>query len=243
MRALFWLDRIGRSLRGLLPTRLLAPRRAVKAYWRAYHLARLRQQAMDTPLDAVEFVVIDTETTGLDHRRDRVISFGAVRVRGREIHLREAVDWRVRAPKPSPPESIEIHGLLNQSLEGGMDEATFVERLVGFVGQAVIVGYRPGFDLAVLNRVVREQTGGRLTNPTLDVFTLGMRVDYPIKPPFVNPEPYRFDALVARFHIETPGRHTAIGDAYTTGILFVKLLERLRVQGVGTLGALLRRYG
>lgn len=212
-------------------------------FWRE-HLRRygVRRQATSTPIEEVRFVVLDTEATGLDHRRDHVVSFGAVRARGGVIDVATAVDWRIRTKLPSPEESIVVHGVLNAELEGGLPPGRFAERLTAYLGADVIVGYRPGFDMALLNRLIDAYTGGRLDNPTLDVFELGMRVDYPLKPGFVNPEPYAFDALCRRYGLETPERHTAIGDAYTTALLLCKLLYRLREGGASTLADLLRAY-
>lgn len=214
----------------------------VPAFWRAYREDAARRVPGDTPVEEVGFVVLDTESTGLDYRADAVVSFGAVRLRAGVIDLAEAVDWRVRSHLPSPSVSIEVHGVLNRELEEGLAEREFVQRLVRYVGQAVLVGYRPGFDLALLNRIVAEHTGGRLTNPTLDVFELAMRLDYPLKPRFVHPDAYRFDRLCERFGIDASARHTAIGDAYATALLLAMLLERLREAGVRTLGDLLRPY-
>ena len=215
----------------------------VPTYWRRYRGLWPARQPESTALEDIRFVVLDTETTGLDHTRDRVVSFGAVRVRGNAIDVADAVDWRVQAKLPSSRASIEVHGVLNGELETGIPEARFVERLVDYVGNDVLVGYRPGFDLAILNRLVREHTGDRLRNRSLDVFDIGMRVDYPLKPGFVNPEPYRFDALCARYAIENPDRHTALGDAYATALLLLKLLAKLKSGGTSTLGHLLQRYG
>lgn len=229
-------------LRTLLTGRQRAHPKAPE-YWRA-HLARIlaETQAPETPIEDVRFVVLDTESTGLDHARDHVVSFGAVRVRGGAIDVATAVDWRIRTRLPSPERSIVVHGVLNAELEGGLPPARFAERLTAYVGADIIVGYRPGFDMAMLNRLIDAYTGGRLDNATLDVFELGMRVDYPLKPGFINPEPYGFDALCSRYELETPERHTAIGDAYTTALLLVKLLHRLREGGAVTLRDLRRAY-
>lgn len=209
-------------------------------FWRRYLDVQQQRQARRTPLDEIRFVVLDTETTGLDHKHDRVVSFGAVRVVGHTIAIVDAVDWRIRTTLPSSQASIEIHGLLNGELETGLPEGVFVHRLAEYVGADVLVGYRPGFDLAILNRLVRSYTGGRLTNPTLDVFELGMRLDHPVRSTFINPEPYRLDALCTRFDVDTTERHTALGDAYSTALLLLKLLERLRTNGLKTLGDLLK---
>ncbi len=213
------------------------------AYWDAYREAiAVHTQPPNTPVEDLRLVVIDTETTGLDHRTDQVVSFAAVRVRANEVDVAEAVDWRIRSRMPSPGRTIEVHGVLNGELATGLPEGRFVEKLVDYIGADIIVGYRPGFDMAILNRVVYEHSGGRITNETLDVFDLGMRVDYPLKPSFVNPEPYRLDALCARYGIETPARHTALGDAYVTALLLLKLLYRLQLSGLATRADLLRRY-
>lgn len=212
-------------------------------FWRE-HLRNYpsERQSPRTPIEEVRFVVLDTEATGLDHRRDHVVSFGAVRLRDRAVDVASAVDWRIRTKLPSPRESIVVHGVLNAELETGLRPSRFAERLTAYIGADVIVGYRPGFDMALLNRLIDAYTGGRLDNPTLDVFELGMRVDYPLKSGFINPEPYAFDAMCRRYGLATPERHTAIGDAYTTALLLAKLLHRLREAGNTTLRDLLRVY-
>lgn len=227
-----WFERTGKSLKA----------NPNLAYWSDYQQLIQGSWKKSTPIKQVEFVVLDTETTGTDFKEDRVVSFGALKLINNELLIENSVDWKIQADLPSGRESIEIHGLLNDELDSGLPETTFVELLTRYIGSAVIVGYRPGFDMAILNRLVKERTGAKLINPTIDVFQLGMRLDFPLKPPFVNPEPYRLDRLCERFDVEQPDRHTAIGDAYATALVFLKLLERLKSQGIEYLGDLLRNY-
>jgi len=211
-------------------------------YFNSYLKKIAQQQPLKTPINEVNFVVLDTETTGTNPGKDRVVSFAAMRVLNNEIDIQSSVDWKVRTHLPSSHSSIEIHGLLNTELEQGLSESRFVEELVNYVGSAVLIAFRPGFDMAMINAIVQEHSGRKLTNRTIDVYDLGMRIDYPIKPPFVNPEPYRLDKMCERYQIEQPDRHTAMGDAYATAILFLKQLGRLEAQGVKTLKELMRNY-
>ena len=212
------------------------------AFWRAYAKQVAEPIDADALVAETPFVILDTETTGLDLASDRIVSCACVRVLGPEIEVSAVVDWRVKASRPSSSASIEVHGLLNTELTEGLSEAAFLQRLTEYIGKDILVGYRLGFDMAMINRIARERVGGRVANRTLDVFDLGMRVDFPVKPPFVNPEPYRLERLCTRYGVDVLERHTALGDAYTTALLFVKLLYRLRTQGITTLGQLLRYY-
>ncbi len=45
-----------------------------------------------TPLVALDMVVLDTETTGLDVRTDRIVQIGAVRMQGATLREDETLD-------------------------------------------------------------------------------------------------------------------------------------------------------
>lgn len=69
----------------------------------------------DTPLELVELLAIDLETTGLHPRRDELLSFGMVLVRGGQVHLGTARHLPVR-PRGQVGDSAVVHGLTDDSL-------------------------------------------------------------------------------------------------------------------------------
>jgi len=62
----------------------------------------------ETPIERLRFVVLDSETTGLDPHIDRMITIGAVAVRGDEIVLEDSFDALIAVADTG---AVEIHGI------------------------------------------------------------------------------------------------------------------------------------
>jgi DNA polymerase-3 subunit epsilon/CBS domain-containing protein len=64
------------------------------------------------PLLSLDAVVIDTETTGLDPRKARVIELAAVRLSAGKLVARDSFRQLLRpADQPIPAETTRIHGI------------------------------------------------------------------------------------------------------------------------------------
>ena len=64
-----------------------------------------------TPLADLPVLVVDLETTGLDVRRDRVVSIGAIPGLGAHLDRDGALDMLVNPDQPVPARSTAIHGI------------------------------------------------------------------------------------------------------------------------------------
>lgn len=180
------------------------------------------------PYTGEEMVVIDTETTGLDTRSAELVSIAAVRVRGDRILTSESLDLRLRRPDTLTGDSIRIHGLRGVDLDNGESIDAALARLLDFVGNRPLVGWYLGFDLAILNRELRPRFGFELPNATVDVAQLWRRRLWR-RHPEIDSLP-RFEAVAERLGVPVMGRHTALGDAVTTALMFLRL-ERGHASG------------
>lgn len=181
-----------------------------------------------TVLSGLPIVVLDTETTGLDTAKDRVIEIGACR----PVHS-DTAEWdefqRLVDPGvPVPQSSTAIHGITDQDLEGATDFPAAMNAFVSWAGPSVFVGYSVGFDMAVLK--AEHERHEILWRPPrcLDVRLLV----YVLAPNLPNPS---LDTAADWLGIDVSNRHRALGDATVTARMFQALIPRLNEKGIRTL--------
>jgi DNA polymerase-3 subunit epsilon len=189
------------------------------------------------------YVVLDTELTGLDQRKDDIVSIGAVRMQGRGIEIGSAFHELVNPSAVLDGRSVVIHGITPSQVETKppIDEvlATFMKYVAG----AVLVGHCLAIDLAFLNREARRLTGHPFRNPAVDTLSLygWLRHRLPDNPAMTVALPgLSLFELAHLFDIPVAEGHTAIGDAYITAQLFQRLLPLLLESGIQDLKSLLR---
>lgn len=187
------------------------------------------------PLQQLEMVVFDTETTGLDLRRgDTLVSIGACRILNGRLLAQDAYDQFINPGRPVPPESTQIHGISDIDVAEAPPAEVALPHFRNFVGHSILVAHNAAFDLMAINQHA-EAAGVRFDMPVLDTLLLSRALD----PSF---EDHGLDALAARFQLSfAPGsRHSALGDARVTAELLLQLLPRLQAHGVHSLEQALR---
>ncbi len=182
-----------------------------------------------TPLAEIPGVVVDCETTGLDPRRDRIVSIGAVRTHGVRIYAHANLDMLIDPATPIPRVSTAIHGIDNAMVEGAPEVRTGLDCLEEISGNCVVIGHNIGFDLAILTAESRRCATSWSTPFSLDTGHLVA---------VLEPDLHLLDldAVCRHFGVAVGGRHTALGDALSAAELFTRIVPLLEDQGVVTLG-------
>jgi len=195
----------------------------------------------ETPLDEVRFVVLDSETTGLDPRRDKLITIGAVAVCQGEILLEDSFEVMIRLAYNNS--SVTVHGITRDEASDGMDEREAVSLFVEYLAGGVIVGHHIGHDIEALNCACERHFGFHLANRSLDTMdlTLNLNKDGGFAGRAMA-QGFSLDGLCEMFGIAAHDRHTAGGDAFLTALVFQRLLRVARRAGRVTLGAICERY-
>jgi DNA polymerase-3 subunit epsilon/CBS domain-containing protein len=180
-----------------------------------------------TPLISLDAVVLDTETTGLDPRKARLIEIGAVRIVSGRIESAQSFRRLVNPGEAIPGESTAVHGIDAAAVADASPFPQVWPDFLQFIGSSVVIGHTIGFDLAVLQREC-ERAGLSWQKPrTLDTQHLAQVVE-----PRLGG--YSLEQLSQWLGVEITSRHSALGDALTTARIFEALIPRLRDGNIRT---------
>lgn len=190
------------------------------------------------------FVILDTESTGLDLRSDRIVSIGAVSSMHFQLYLDDV--FEAFMPVLYNTSAVHIHGITREmAAERGRPEPEVLTDFLGYLRDGVIVGHHVRHDVGMLEKACARHFGfERMPNLVIDTMDLVLRLEE--RGIAVGAETdgrdFSLDGLCRRLGIAPHDRHTALGDAFLTGRIFLKLLKCARRAGFLRLGELTQPY-
>lgn len=180
-------------------------------------------------LDGTEFVVFDTETTGLKPLEgDEITSIAGVIVKDGEIIKDKSFSKLVNPVKQIPKKVEKLTGITNEMVEDKEPIGPVLCEFLEFINTRPLVAHFASFDLTFLNLKLNWFCQEEIYNPVIDTFQLGQLL-YPGLPS------HGLDYLLEFFGIPTKGRHSAEGDAFMTANILTKFFEKLKRHEVTTL--------
>jgi DNA polymerase-3 subunit epsilon len=197
-----------------------------------------------TTIRDARYVVIDTELTGLNEKKDSILSFGAVRMRGGRIEIGETFYRLVSPERPLTAENVVVHEITPSEVAAKPGIDTVLTEFLEFCGDDILVGHFLTIDLGFLDRAVERQDRKKaVRNPVIDTFSVHewLRLRLKDHPYFLPPEEKcRLYEIAKSFGVPVNGAHNALMDAYTTAQIFQRMVPLLQSAGVRDLGDLLK---
>ena len=173
----------------------------------------------DTPLPK-GFVVLDTETTGLDSETDHLVEIASVKVI--EGKIVDEFQCLVKCEAELPQVIRDLTGLTDEDLEkGGISVSQAISYLFDFIGDAWIVGHNAAFDIRFLLKACEINGISPLHFKAMDTVSIARDV---LGSSVAN---YRLETLARHFGISEKQSHRALPDARLTASLYIKLNEKL----------------
>lgn len=166
------------------------------------------------------YVVLSTETTGLNPKKDVILSFGAVAVVNDVIRIGDNFEVVILQYKYLHDNGLSNEFLIESKL-AKLAEPQAIQALVDYIGNAVLVGHRIHFDIEMINDVLEKMDCGKLKNEALDVEIMHQKlID-------ITNKSFSLEDLIKHYKLPLNERNSASDDAYSIALLFVKLKTRL----------------
>ena len=170
---------------------------------------------MHSTIDSIsDYVVIDTETTGLNGECDRIVELSAVKfINNEPVEIFETL---VHPGCEIPYVTTRIHGITNEMVQNAPKIEEIIEDFDNFIKGFPIVGHNLLFDVKFIH-----YSGSQIVNNPKFYCTYRI-ASKRLSKPFPVPN-HKLGTLCNYYNIPNNNQHRAYADAYATGILFQKL--------------------
>ncbi len=182
-----------------------------------------------TPWRQLDGWALDLETTGLDPRRDQILSAGLVPIEGGVIRWGERRYHRVRPEGDGGSDAVVIHGLLPDRLTGAISPAELVADLEQRLRDRLLIVHWRRLDIGLLRRAFRRH-GVRWPRPkVVDTAALLAKLDRRrgLVEPDARATPPQLGEARRALGLPPHEEHHALYDALATAELYLLLSTRL----------------
>lgn len=182
------------------------------------------------PIDEnTEYVVFDTETTGLNAAEHTIIEIAAVKMKGSEIvaEWTELIDPQLEIG----PKTTEITGITNEMLRGKDTLDVVLRQFKEFTGNAILVAHNAEFDKAFINACAKRIGMEPWNNAFLDTLPLARMM-------YKGMRNYRLGSLAKKFNVELINAHRALDDTVALAHVFQQMLKDIKEAQIKTLAQL-----
>ena len=159
-------------------------------------------------------IVLDTETTGLDYTKEKMVEFAAVRLENGKI--KDEFQTLINPQQHIRKSSIAIHGITPEMVEDAPTEEEAMPKILEFIGDYPIVAHNAIFDYSFLNEAKLRVMGEKLENPRIDTQLMFREIAPEL-------ESHGLEALTQRFNVELNNHHRAMADAMGLALAYPKL--------------------
>lgn len=163
-----------------------------------------------------QFVVIDTETTGLHCVQNQIVELTAIRFR----------DWKpveifttlINPGSHIPEDATRIHGITDEMVKDAPKIGEVIKSFDSFLGSDNLLGHNISFDLGFLDMAGSEYSNTK--RKYYDTLTLAQYLDLYV-------DNNKLTTLCDHYYIrDNSTAHRSASDALATGLLFDKLVEQ-----------------
>jgi DNA polymerase-3 subunit epsilon len=181
-------------------------------FWKTY-LAKFRKKSN-------RYVVLSTETSGINLNSDVILSIGAFAIIDDSIHIKDSFEAVLLQYKFLHDNHLSNEFIIESKLPK-LGESEAIKAFIDYLGNAVIVGHHVDFDVDMINTTLDRLDCGRLKNEALDIDIMHRKLND------ITDKQFNLEELSATYNVSKIERNSSSEDAYKIALLFLKLKSRL----------------
>jgi DNA polymerase-3 subunit epsilon len=168
------------------------------------------------------FVVLSTETSGLNPEKDVILSIGSYAIVDNCIIIQDSFETVLLQHKYFQENGLSNDFIIESKMKK-LEEPDAFRELIDYIGNAVLVGHHINFDIEMINEALEKLDCGRLKNEALDIDVMYRKLHD------ISDKQFSLDDLCEIYKIPKSDRHSSSEDAYRIGLLFLKLKSKLGI--------------
>ncbi|WP_257985087.1 exonuclease domain-containing protein [Bacillus sp. T33-2] len=202
------------------------------------HISFLRQlqnelkaaNGLESPLDELEVVVFDLETTGFfPDKGDYVISIGAVKMVGDKPIADDTFYSLLKSEKPLDERISSLTNIGDEDLRSAPDASDVLIQFLNFIKSSILVAHHAKHEQSFMQKMTWDLMRSRFEHRIIDTSFL-IRLEHP------QASSLTLDQACLQCDIEIKDRHHALGDAKMTAQLWGYYINKAKHMGFRNLG-------
>ncbi len=183
-------------------------------FWKNY-LSKFKEKSN-------RYVAISIESSGLNSSKDVILAFSAITIIADKIAIKDCIELYVSYAK-SEFDSDQNQFVLVSKLEKTTERET-LERIVDYIGNATLIGYKVNRDIDLLNASLAKFECGHLKNEALDIEIMYNKYKDTIE------KKYALEDMCKAMAVPVMDRTSATDDSFLIALLFLKLKTILKIK-------------
>lgn len=174
-----------------------------------------------------DYLVLDFETTGLDARKDAILSIGYTEIHQGRVKMGRCIHRIIKLNIPLPPETVVVHKITDDRMNEGIHLHDALHELMERMTGKVLVAHFEHIERTFLQAATGRVYGCKMPLQILDTLAIEKRrldrAQLPIKP-----NQLRLGNLRQDYNLPRYGAHNALQDAIATAELFLAEMSHIQ---------------
>ncbi len=192
----------------------------------------LRTPLIDQNLPALqaEYLVLDFETTGLDHLNDHIISLGFTHIKDGRIQLNSSQHVLVKTAKKLSSDNVSIHQITDDEVQQGVSVQALMELLLQQMAGKALVAHHQNIEYLFIQQLSQQLFGHPLPMLMVDTMLIEQKRLQRLQR-FIKPNQLRLFNLRDQYHLPRYHAHNALEDAIATAELLLAQIKHRQHAG------------